>query len=63
MYSVLFRLYYTKGKALTILKNFQEADQILTKAEKFLGDLLKLSCVTEDECDEMDIDLAHAKAR
>ncbi|XP_021367648.1 tetratricopeptide repeat protein 23-like [Mizuhopecten yessoensis] len=63
VYTVLFRLYYTKGRALTSLKKFPEAEQILSKADKFLADLFKMSCVTQDECDEMEIDVSHAKAR
>ncbi|XP_069101755.1 tetratricopeptide repeat protein 23-like [Argopecten irradians] len=63
VYTVLFRLYRTKGRALTALKKFPEAEQVLAKADKFLADLFKMSCVTQDECDEMEIDISHAKAR
>ena len=63
VYQVLFRLYYTKGRALTSMKKFQEADSVFGKSDKFLADLFKLSCVSKEECDEMEIDLSHAKAR
>ncbi|XP_067653801.1 tetratricopeptide repeat protein 23-like isoform X1 [Haliotis asinina] len=63
IYHVLIRVYYIMGKALTILKKYNEAEQALTKADRISQERSKLDCVTDDECDEIDIKLYLAMAR
>ncbi|XP_052785685.1 tetratricopeptide repeat protein 23-like [Mya arenaria] len=63
VFSVLFRLNYIQGKAQVALKKYAEADAAFKKADRAYQASSKLSCVTDDECDDMEIKLAQGRAR
>ena len=63
IYDVLFKIYYTQGRALAPLKKYNEADQLLAKTEKVIGELNKLSCVDDNQLDDYEIKLTQATAR
>nr|XP_022304163.1 tetratricopeptide repeat protein 23-like [Crassostrea virginica] len=63
IYDVLFKIYYTQGRALATLKKYNEADQLLAKTEKVIGELNKLSCVDDNQLDDYEIKLTQATAR
>ncbi|KAH3868171.1 tetratricopeptide repeat protein 23-like [Dreissena polymorpha] len=63
VFSVLFRLNYIQGKAQIAMKKYSEAENALKKADRAYQAMSKLSCVTDDECDNMEIKLAQAQAR
>lgn len=63
IYDVLFKIYYIQGRALAALKKYNEADQMLAKTEKVIGELNKLSCVDDNQLDDYEIKLTQATAR
>lgn len=63
VFEILFRINYVLGKAKMALKKFSEADTALLKADRAYQACSKLSCVTDDECDEMEIKLSEVTAR
>ncbi|XP_061180716.1 tetratricopeptide repeat protein 23-like [Saccostrea echinata] len=63
IYDVLFKIYYIQGRALATLKKYNEADQMLAKTEKVIGELNKLSCVDDNQLDDYEIKLSQATAR
>ncbi|KAK6958930.1 tetratricopeptide repeat protein 23, partial [Biomphalaria glabrata] len=63
LYSVLIQIYGIIGRASTALKKYPEAEQALQKADKILQERAKLSCVTDRECNLLDISLYQCMAR
>ncbi|XP_048750115.2 tetratricopeptide repeat protein 23-like [Ostrea edulis] len=63
IYDVLFKIYYIEGRAMASLKKYNEADQMLAKTEKVVGELNKLSCVDDNQLDDYEIKLTQATAR
>lgn len=63
IYDVLFKIYYIQGRAMAALKKYNEADQMLAKTEKVIGELNKLSCVDDNQLDDYEIKLTQATAR
>ncbi|XP_064595975.1 LOW QUALITY PROTEIN: tetratricopeptide repeat protein 23-like [Liolophura sinensis] len=63
IYATLTKIYLTLGKALTQMKKYKEAEQSLKKADKVIGERGQLSCVSDEECDQVEIELSLAQAR
>ncbi|KAH9509681.1 Tetratricopeptide repeat protein 23 [Bulinus truncatus] len=63
LYAVLIQIYRILGQASTALKKYLEAEQALQKADKILQERAKLSCVTDRECNLLDILLYQCMAR
>ncbi|KAL3886029.1 hypothetical protein ACJMK2_026053 [Sinanodonta woodiana] len=63
VFRVLFQLNYTLGKAQTMMKKYAEADTSFLKADRAYQALAKLSCVTDDECEDLELQLTHVMAR
>ncbi|XP_025082042.1 tetratricopeptide repeat protein 23-like [Pomacea canaliculata] len=63
IYSVLIRMYYTLGRACTVMKKYSEGEQYLNKADRIAQERSHLDCVTNKECDKTDIQLFLAMAR
>lgn len=63
VFGVLFQLNYIQGKAQMALKEYGKAETALLKADRAYQACSKLSCITDDQCDEMEIKLAQANAR
>ncbi|GFR57820.1 tetratricopeptide repeat protein 23 [Elysia marginata] len=63
LYAVLIKIYRVLGQAATGLKKYPEAEQALQKADKISQERSRLSCVSDKECDQLDIALFTAMAR
>ncbi|KAK3721411.1 hypothetical protein RRG08_012228 [Elysia crispata] len=63
LYAVLIMIYRVLGQAATGLKKYSEAEQALQKADKISQERSRLSCVSDRECDQLDIALYSAMAR
>ncbi|XP_012946581.1 tetratricopeptide repeat protein 23 [Aplysia californica] len=63
LYAVLIQVYRVMGQACTALKKYKEAEQALLKADKISSERSKLACVSDRDCDRLDILLFHAMAR
>ncbi|XP_059155733.1 tetratricopeptide repeat protein 23-like [Physella acuta] len=63
LFTVLIQIYRILGQAATALKKYNEAEQALQKADRISKELSKLECVTDKECDHLDILLYQAMAR
>ncbi|KAK3602303.1 hypothetical protein CHS0354_001738 [Potamilus streckersoni] len=63
VFRVLFQLNYTLGKAQTMMKKYADADTAFLKADRAYQALAKLLCVTDDECEELEMQLTHVMAR
>ncbi|GFN73508.1 tetratricopeptide repeat protein 23 [Plakobranchus ocellatus] len=63
LYAVLIKIYRIIGQAATGLKKYPEAEQALQKADKISQERSRLTCVTDRECDQLDIALFSAMAR
>ncbi|CAL1541919.1 unnamed protein product [Lymnaea stagnalis] len=63
LFAVLIQIYRIMGQAATALKKFPEAEQALKKADKISQERSKLPCVTDRECDLLDIELFQSMAR
>ncbi|XP_053390845.1 tetratricopeptide repeat protein 23-like [Mercenaria mercenaria] len=63
VFGVLFQINYIQGKAQIAMKKYSEADTALAKADRAYQACSKLSCVTDDQCDDMEIKLAQTSAR
>lgn len=60
---ILFKIHHTQGKALTEMKQYADAEKALSKADRTCHDFGQLTCVGDDECDEMEIKYCQATAR
>ncbi|CAG2212065.1 unnamed protein product [Mytilus edulis] len=60
---ILFKIHHTQGRALTEMKQYSDAEKALSKADRTCHDFSRLTCVSDDECDEMEIKYCHATAR
>lgn len=60
---ILFKIHHTQGRALIEMKQYNEAEKALSKAERTCQDFSQLTCVSDDECDEMEIKYCQATAR
>jgi hypothetical protein len=60
---ILFKIHHTQGKALTEMKQYADAEKALSKADRTCLDFGQLTCVGDDECDEMEIKYCQATAR
>lgn len=63
VFGILFQINYIQGKAQMAMKKYTEAENAFTKADRAYQARSKLSCVTDDECDDMEIKLTQATAR
>lgn len=55
IYDVFFKIYYIQGRVMVVLKKYNEADQMLVKTEKVIGELNKLFCVDDNQLDDYEI--------
>ncbi|RUS80519.1 hypothetical protein EGW08_011703 [Elysia chlorotica] len=62
LYAVLIQIYRVLGQAATGLKKYPQAEQALQKADKISQERSQLSCVSDRECDQLDIALYSAMA-
>ncbi|XP_063437790.1 tetratricopeptide repeat protein 23-like [Mytilus trossulus] len=60
---ILFKIHHTQGRALTEMKQYSDAEKALSKADRTCHDFSRLTCVSDNECDEMEIKYCHATAR
>lgn len=63
VYSVMFNLYHTQCRALTALKKYPEAEQLLDKCRRTEREFNKFSCVRQRDCDDMKVKTCQASAR
>ncbi|KAJ8311918.1 hypothetical protein KUTeg_010525 [Tegillarca granosa] len=62
VYSVMFNLYHTQCRALTALKKYPEAEQLLDKCRRTEREFNKFSCVRQRDCDDMKVKTCQASA-
>ncbi|KAK7497857.1 hypothetical protein BaRGS_00010991 [Batillaria attramentaria] len=62
IYKVLIRMYYILGRATTVMKKYP-SEQYLMKADRIAQERSRLECVTDEDCDKMDIQLYLAMAK
>ncbi|BFZ14069.1 hypothetical protein BsWGS_17108 [Bradybaena similaris] len=63
LFAVLIKIYLVMGQANTALKKYSDAEQALQKADRISQERSKLPCVTDKECNQLDILLYQATAR
>uniref|UniRef100_A0A0B6Z0Z5 MalT-like TPR region domain-containing protein n=2 Tax=Arion vulgaris TaxID=1028688 RepID=A0A0B6Z0Z5_9EUPU len=63
LFAVLIKIYRVIGQAATALKKYTAAEDALRKADNISQERSKLSCVTDKECNMLDILLYQAMAR